>query len=300
VTEEKKTAAESKKNAASDEKKAGAEGKKSAPKEKKPAVEVTNIAAVEETKPATEAKNTAPATGTEEKKIYRRINRRHKGKRWKNMRKESQPGTLYTVPEAVKFLKGHKAKGFVETVELAVKLDIDPRQSEQQMRGSFVLPNGTGKTRRVAVFAEGADADAAKQNGADAVGGKDLVEKIEKGWFDFDIAIAHPNMMRFVGKLGKVLGPKGLMPSPKSGTVTEYIGNAVKEFKGGKIEFRNDDFGNIHVGVGKLDFADQKIVENIEAFVGHIRAIRPASVKGQFITKVTVSSTMGMGLKLSI
>lgn len=234
------------------------------------------------------------------KKKYRRNKGQHKSKRWKNLRKQFPSTQVFTLQEAIKHMKDNRAKNFVETVDICMKLDIDPRHSDQQIRGSFSLPHGTGKTRRVIAFAEAEAAEEAKAAGADAVGGKELVDKIADGWFEFDVAIAHPTMMRFVGKLGRTLGPKGLMPSPKAGTVTEYIGNAVKEFKAGKVEYRNDSFGNIHVGVGKIDFSDEKIAENVDAFIKHITSIRPAAVKGQYVSKIVLSSTMGLGYRLNV
>jgi large subunit ribosomal protein L1 len=192
-----------------------------------------------------------------------------------------------------------KAK-FTESVDLALKLNIDPRKSDQLVRGSYSLPHGTGKTVRVVAFAEGDDAKAAEAAGAIEVGGEELAEKIQGGWMEFDVAVAHPSMMRFVGKLGKVLGPKGLMPSPKSGTVTPDVGEAVKEFAGGRIEFRNDAQGNICVSVGKADFQPQQVAENIQAFLDHVQSLRPAAVKGIFMKGATVSTTMGVGLPLQI
>ncbi|MFH1421355.1 MAG: 50S ribosomal protein L1, partial [Planctomycetota bacterium] len=173
-------------------------------------------------------------------------------------------------------------------------------KSDQIIRGSFNLPHGIGKERKVIVFAEGNDADVAKENGAIETGSAELVKKIQDGWLDFDVAISTPEMMRHVGKLGKILGPVGKMPSPKSGTVTTNIGNSVKEFKAGKVEFRNDVDANLHVSVGKKSFNEQKLSENIEAFIEHVKSLRPSTAKGLFIKRVTMSSTMSPSLELAV
>ncbi len=207
---------------------------------------------------------------------------------------------LHSVDEAVKVAKTGATAKFDETVDLALKLNIDTKHADQLVRGSFSLPNGTGKSVRVIAFCEGEEAEAATANGAIEVGGQDLVAKIEKGWMDFDIAICHPAMMRFVGKLGKVLGPKGMMPSPKSGTVTDKVAQAVSEFSSGKIEFRNDKEGNVHMIVGKASFDDAKLVENINAAINHIKSLRPAVVKGDFVLNITISTTMGPGVKIAL
>ncbi len=207
---------------------------------------------------------------------------------------------LHSVDEAVKVVKKAASAKFDETVDLALKLNIDTKQADQLVRGSFSLPNGTGKSVRVIAFCEGEEAEAATANGAIEVGGQDLVAKIEKGWLDFDLAICHPAMMRFVGKLGKVLGPKGMMPSPKSGTVTDKVAQAVADFSSGKIEFRNDKEGNVHLIVGKASFDEAKLAENVNAAIKHIVSLRPAVVKGDFVTNVTLSSTMGPGVKIAL
>ncbi len=209
-----------------------------------------------------------------------------------------EPQKLHTVEDAVKVAKKAATAKFDETVDLALKLNIDTKQADQLVRGSFSLPNGTGKSVRVIAFCEGEEAEAATANGAIEVGGADLVQKIEKGWLDFDLAICHPAMMRFVGKLGKVLGPKGMMPSPKSGTVTDKVAQAVSDFSSGKIEFRNDKEGNVHMIVGKASFDEAKLVENVNASINHIKSLRPAAVKGDFITNVTLATTMGPGIKI--
>lgn len=207
----------------------------------------------------------------------------------------------YPPSEAVPMVKKMATAGFSESIELALALGIDPKQSDQGVRGSFALPNGTGKAVRVICFAEGDDAQAAKDAGAVEVGAQDLADRIQKEeWLDFDVAVAHPSMMKFVGKLGKVLGPKGLMPSPKSGTVTPNVAEAVREFAGGRIEFRNDNQGNVCVCVGNDTFEEQQLVENVEAFLRHVTSLRPATVKGQFIRTATLSSTMSPGVRLAV
>ena len=206
----------------------------------------------------------------------------------------------HSVEEAVVLVQETGTAKFDETVEIVLRLGIDSRKSEQMVRGSVSLPRGIGKTRTVIVFAEGEDAETATAAGADEVGGADLVKKIQDGWADFDIAIAKPAMMRHVGKLGKILGPQGKMPSPKSGTVTENLAAAVKEFKAGKIEFRADSAGNLHAPMGKRSFEAAALVENVTAFLEHVRSIRPAAVKGAYILKATLSSTMGPGIPLAV
>jgi large subunit ribosomal protein L1 len=207
----------------------------------------------------------------------------------------------YPLAEAITILKsGQKKCKFDESVELAIKLDIDTKQADQLVRGSFSLPKGTGKTVRVICFAEGALAETAKQVGAVEAGGEELAKRVEGGWLDFDVAIAHPGSMRYVGRLGKVLGPKGLMPSPKSGTVTPDVAKAVQEFKAGKLEFRNDSFGNVHVAIGKLSFSNEDLAANAQAMLEHVLAIRPQAVKGNYLRKATITSTMGPGLRLAI
>jgi len=215
--------------------------------------------------------------------------------------KEMLPdGKPVSVEEAVKVLKSLDGAKFDETVELVLKLGIDPRQSTQNVRGSLTLPHGTGREVRVIAFAEGEDAEEAREAGAIEVGSADLVKKIQDGWMDFDVAIAHPRMMRFVGRLGKILGPQGKMPSPKSGTVTEHVAQAVREFKAGKIEFRNDKGGNVHVPVGKRSFPEEQLVENIRAVIEHIQGMRPSGTKGQFIQRATITTTMGPGVRIAV
>lgn len=221
-------------------------------------------------------------------------------KRFSKASENRVPNKPYSIEEAVSLLKSSATAKFDETVDLAIQLDIDTKQADQLVRGSFSLPNGIGKSVRVIAFCEGDEAAAAKANGAVEVGAADLVQKIEGGWMEFDVAIAHTSMMRFVSKLGKVLGPKGLMPSPKSGTVTDKVASAVTEFCAGKIEFRNDKEGNIHMVVGKASFDSVKLADNIKAAVQHIVSLRPAAVKGDFVKGITVSSTMGPGYDLAV
>jgi len=187
-----------------------------------------------------------------------------------------------------------------ETVELVVRLGIDPKKADQIVRGSLSLPHGIGKERRVVVFAEGAKAEEARAAGAAAVGSADLAEKVLGGWTDFDIAIAAPDMMKHVGKLGKVLGPQGKMPTPKAGTVTADVATAVREFKAGKIEFRNDDGGNVAAPMGKRSFSKDKLGQNIAAFIDHISTLRPATAKGTFLMKASISSTHSPGIPLKV
>lgn len=222
-------------------------------------------------------------------------------RRFREVAAKVTPDKSYSVTEAITILKsGTKKLKFDESVDLAIKLDIDTKQADQLVRGSFSLPKGTGKTLRVICFAEGAIAEAARKAGAVEAGGEDLAKRVEGGWLDFDVAIAHPATMRYVGRLGKVLGPKGLMPSPKSGTVTTDVAKAVQEFAAGKIEFRNDSFGNIHVTVGKLSFAPADLEANVKAMIDHVIALRPATVKGNYFRKASLTSTMGPGIRLAV
>lgn len=206
----------------------------------------------------------------------------------------------YELKDAVRLLKSFKPAKFDESVEVAMKLGIDPKQSDQLIRGSISLPKGIGRSLRVVVFASGEKAVIAKKAGADEVGAEELVKKVEGGWTDFDVAIATSDMMRLVGKLGRVLGPQGKMPSPKSGTVTDDIETAVKEFKAGKIEYRTDAGGNVHAIVGKVSFSDKDLEDNINTFVKQIINSRPASAKGVFLENVSLSSTMGPGIMLQV
>ncbi|MCG6156727.1 50S ribosomal protein L1 [Rubinisphaera margarita] len=197
--------------------------------------------------------------------------------------------------------KGVKPCKFDQTVEIAVRLGIDPRQADQLVRGSIVLPHGIGKAQRVIVFAKGDAAAAAEAAGADAVGDKELADRILKeGWLDFDVAIASPDMMGVVGPLGRVLGPRGLMPSPRAGTVTQDVAGAVKEYKAGKVEFRNDSSGNVHCVVGKMSFDAEKLIENIDALLQHINSLKPNAQKGVYVRHVALSSTMGPGISVAV
>ena len=223
-----------------------------------------------------------------------------KGKNYQDSVKLIEKGNQYDTTEALDLVgKTAKAK-FDETVEVHLRLGVDGRHADQQVRGAIVLPNGTGKTARVLVFAKGEQAEAAKAAGAEFVGEMDLVEKIQKeNWFDYDVVIATPDMMRFVGRLGRVLGPKGLMPSPKSGTVTPDAGKAVAEAKAGKVEYRLDKANIIHCPIGKVSFGTQKLEENFNALVGAVIKAKPASAKGQYIRSCTVTSTMGPGVRVN-
>ncbi|MEK7309709.1 MAG: 50S ribosomal protein L1 [Planctomycetota bacterium] len=218
----------------------------------------------------------------------------------KDAQKAAEKKRYYTVSEAVNTLKSLPPVKFDATVELAIRLGIDTKKSEQAMRGSMSLPKGIGKTRKVIVFAAGKEAAEARAAGADEVGLEELIKKIEGGWADFDVAIAPPNLMKQVSKLGKVLGPAGKMPSPKTGTVTDEITLAVKEFKAGKTEFRTDADGNIHMPVGRVSFAPPDLEININTVIEHIKSHRPAGVKGDFVRGITISSTMGPGLAIKI
>ena len=203
-------------------------------------------------------------------------------------------------PKRWQVLKSFNTTKFDQTVEIAIRLGIDPKQADQMVRGSIVLPNGIGKTLRVVVFAKGDKVDEAKAAGADEVGGPELAEKIKGGWTDFDVCIAAPDMMGVVGPLGKVLGPRGLMPSPRAGTVTPDVAKVVKEYKAGKVEFRNDAGGNVHAVVGKLSFDAQKLAENITAFMNHIQHIKPNAVRGQYIKGIALSATMSPSVRIQL
>ncbi|MCL2219010.1 MAG: 50S ribosomal protein L1 [Chitinispirillia bacterium] len=205
----------------------------------------------------------------------------------------------YGAVEAVEFLKANSTVKFDETVEMAIRLGVDPRKSDQAVRGAAVLPHGLGKTVRVLVFAQGEKEAEAKEAGADYTGGDDIAEKIQGGWLDFDAVVATPDMMKVVGKLGKILGTRGLMPNPKVGTVTMDVGKAVKELKKGKAEFRVDKGAVIHAPIGKLSFDVQKLLDNARALMDAVNKAKPATAKGQYLKKVTITSTMGQGLKIN-
>lgn len=223
-----------------------------------------------------------------------------KSKRYKKDLAKFDVKKRYTISEAVSIIKGFNTTKFDQTVNMAIKLRIDPKKTEHQVRGTVALPKGIGKTRKVIVFADGDEAKIAKEMGADEIGGEELVKKVQDGWTDFDVAITIPRMMKSVGKLGKVLGPQGKMPSPKSGTVTEDVKTAVKEFKAGKLEFRTDAGGNVHAPVGKISFSEQDLKENAAAFLEHIKQAKPAGVKGGFIQNAVLSASMSPGVKLAL
>jgi large subunit ribosomal protein L1 len=222
------------------------------------------------------------------------------GKRLKQAYDGINPANFYDIKEAVKLVKSRSKAKFDETVEIAMNLAVDPRKSDQNLRGTVMLPHGTGKNLRVAVFARGDRAKEAEAAGADLVGAEDLAEKVQAGQIDFDRCIATPDMMAVVGRLGKVLGPRGLMPNPKLGTVTANVTEAVKAAKGGQVEFRAEKAGIVHAGIGKVSFSEEALVENVRAFVGAISRSKPTGVKGTYIKKVSLSSTMGPGLKLEV
>lgn len=221
-------------------------------------------------------------------------------KRYRASAEKVDRNKRYTVAEAVAILKTFPKAKFNETIEVAMRLGVDVKQADQLVRGSASLPKGIGKDVRVIAFCAGAAAEAAKAAGATEAGAEDLVAKVMGGWTDFDIAVASPDMMRHVGKLGRVLGPQGKMPSPKSGTVTEDVPTAVKEFKAGRIEYRTDATGNLHAPVGRADFSEEDLRSNIEAFLQHIQNARPASVKGTFVLTAYVSSTMSPSVRLAV
>jgi large subunit ribosomal protein L1 len=220
------------------------------------------------------------------------------GKRTEKAREGIDRDKFYPLGEAVKMVKERAKAKFDETIEVAMNLGVDPRHADQMVRGVVNLPNGSGRTQRVAVFARGAKAEEAKAAGADIVGAEDLVEKVNAGQIDFDRCIATPDLMPLVGRLGKVLGPRGLMPNPKVGTVTADVTTAVRGAKGGSVEFRVEKAGIIHAGVGKASFPAEKLVENIKAFTDAVQKAKPAGAKGSFVNKIAISSTMGPGVKI--
>jgi len=222
------------------------------------------------------------------------------GKRLKKAYEAIDPNQSYQLDQAVKMIKERAVAKFDETIEISMNLNIDTRKADQNLRGTVMLPNGTGKTLRVAVFARGERAKEAEAAGADIVGAEDLAERIQAGEMNFDRAIATPDMMAIVGRLGKVLGPRGLMPNPKLGTVTVNVAEAIKAAKGGQVEFRAEKAGIVHAGIGKASFSEDKLAENVRAFVGAITRAKPSGAKGTYIKKVSLSSTMGPGVKLEI
>lgn len=223
-----------------------------------------------------------------------------RGKRLRGLSEKVEKNKKYPLSEAVRLVKGVATAKFDETVEVAMRLGVDPKQSDQNIRGAVSLPHGIGKKIRVLVFAKGEKEREATQAGADFVGSTDLIEKIQKGWTDFDATVATPDMMKDVGKLGKILGIKGLMPNPKLGTVTFDVGKVVKEIKAGRIEYRVDKGGNIHAPMGKASFEEGKLLENVQTFLGEVVRARPSSVKGQYIKGIVLSTTMGPGIRVDL
>ena len=221
------------------------------------------------------------------------------GKKYVEASKKVEANKLYTLDEAIKLVKETSVTKFDSTIEVAVKLNIDAKKSDQSLRGSFVLPNGTGKTKKVLVIAKGDAANKAREAGATYVGDKDMLDKIaNENWFDFDVIVATPDMMPELGKIGKVLGPKGLMPNPKTGTVTTDVVKAVNDINKGMVAYKNDSFGNVHTIIGKASFTEKQLKENLVYVISTIAKAKPASVKGMFISGITISSTMGPGIKL--
>jgi len=220
-------------------------------------------------------------------------------KRYRALAEKAPGEALIPLPKAVEILKGFATTKFDQSVNIAMRLGVDPKQADQIVRGSIVLPNGIGKSQRVVVFCKGDLVNAAKEAGADEVGQEDLAEKIKGGWMDFDVCIASPDMMGLVGPLGRVLGPRGLMPSPRAGTVTTDVAKVVREYKAGKVEFRTDATGIVHAVCGKLSFEPNKLQENIQAFIDHILHIKPSGCKGQYIRSIAVSATMSPGVRIA-
>jgi large subunit ribosomal protein L1 len=224
----------------------------------------------------------------------------HISKRFKKAVDGLDPEKMYSVEDAVKMVKTRATAKFDETIEIAINLGVDPRHADQMVRGVVSLPNGTGRKLRVAVFAKGAKADEALKAGADIVGAEDLAEKVQKGEIDFERCIATPDMMGIVGRLGKVLGPRGLMPNPKVGTVTMDVTTAVKDAKGGAVEFRVEKAGVVQAGVGKASFPEQALIENVRIFIDSVQKARPQGAKGTYMKKISISSTMGPGVKVAL
>lgn len=222
-----------------------------------------------------------------------------KGKKYQESLKQIDAEKAYNIDEAVGLVKKTATANFDETIEAAIRLGIDTRKNDQQVRGAVVLPNGTGKTVRVLVFAKGDKVKEAEEAGADYVGDQEYINKISQGWFDFDVVVATPDMMAEVGKIGRILGPKGLMPNPKTGTVTPDVSKAVEEIKAGKVEYRADKQGNVHVPIGKASFENSKLLENFETVVETLVKAKPAAAKGTYLRNISVSSTMGPGVKVN-
>ena len=222
-----------------------------------------------------------------------------KGKKYVEASKKVDKNTLYSKEEAIKLVKETATTKFDSTVEVAIKLNLDTKKADQQLRGSFVLPNGTGKTKKVLVIAKGEAANAAKTAGADYVGDTDMIEKIQnENWFDFDVVVATPDMMAQLGRIGRVLGPKGLMPNPKTGTVTMNTAKAVEDIKKGMVSYKTDSFGNVHTIIGKVSFTEEQLLENLTYVYNTIVKVKPSTVKGNYIENISVASTMGPGIKL--
>jgi len=224
-----------------------------------------------------------------------------KGKKYVEATSKIEKNKAYTKEEAIKLVKETSVTKFDSSVEIAMRLNLDTKKADQQLRGAIVLPNGTGKTKKVLVLAKGPKATEAKEAGADFVGDMDMIEKIEKeNWFDFDTLIATPDMMPALGKIGKILGPKGLMPNPKTGTVTMDVKKAVEDVKKGRVEYRTDTYGNVHALIGKVSFTDEALLQNLNAFVNVILKAKPSVVKGAYVKNITISSTMGPGVKIDL
>lgn len=221
-----------------------------------------------------------------------------KGKKYVEAAKQIEAGKLYSIEEAIELVKKTNTAKFDASVDVVFKLNLDTRHADQQLRGAIVLPNGTGKTKRVCVIAEGPKAEEARNAGADVVGGQEILDEIAKGWLEFDVMIATPDQMPKLGKLGRVLGPKGLMPNPKTGTVTMDVAKAVEESKGGKITYRADKAGNVQAIIGKVSFEAEKLVENFKAFNDAIQKAKPATAKGAYITNLSITTTQGAGIKV--
>ena len=222
-----------------------------------------------------------------------------KGKKYQEAAKLIEKGRAYTIEEAIELVKKTNTAKFDASIEVAFRLGVNPKHADQQLRGALVLPNGTGKTKKVLVVTEGAKAEEAKAAGADHVGGKEILEEIKKGWLDFEVVIATPNMMGELGKLGRILGPKGLMPNPKTGTVTMDVEKAVKEVKAGKVTYRTDKVGNVHVMFGKTSFETEKLVENYKTIYETLLKVKPSTAKGTYMKNISVSSTMGPSVKVA-
>ncbi len=221
------------------------------------------------------------------------------GKKYVEASKKVEKNTLYSATDAVKLVKGTNVTKFDSTIDVAIKLNVDPKKADQMLRGSLVLPNGSGKSKKILVLAKGEQAKVAKELGADYVGDKDLIDKIKtENWFDFDIIVATPEMMPEVGKIGNILGPRGLMPNPKTGTVTPKVDTVINDIKKGMVEYRTDSYGNIHTIIGKASFTETALLENLKYVVSTISKSKPTSVKGTFVQGISISSTMGPGIKV--